>query len=187
VLDRAGRLAFWDLRPLQVRLAEAGLPPERSADVTLRPVRLGWGKDFLPEESQGGSRWRWTGPAGEIDVDNPSATSRQVILSVLVRTGQVGTGSTTLRLPDGSIEPVATDDPEGTVVRRRVSVPPGRSTIALESTAEPAPLAPGDERRLVVQLVDLVLVPAELCEAAVTLGAPDEEGGCLETSRAQRP
>lgn len=186
VLDRAGRLAFWDLRPLEERLRRQGARLERLADVGLRPVRLTWGREFFPEEGQGGARWRWTGNRGVVIVDNPADEARQVILSVTVRTGRPGTGSTTLRLPDGSTETVRVG-PEGAAVRRAVRVPAGASTLEVESTAEPAALPPGDRRRLVVQLVDAVVVPVELCEAAVALGAPGGEGGCLESSRAHRP
>lgn len=186
-VDLVGRLAFWDLRLIEDRLRAAGQPMGSLADVALRPVRLTWREEFMAEEGQGGERWRWAGPRGIVDVDNPASGPRQVILSVTVRTGRPGTGTTTLRLPDGTMATVGPTGPEGTVVRRLVAVPPGRSTVEVASTAEPAPLPPGDDRRLVVQLVDTVLVPAELCAAAAALGAPAVDGGCLDSSRAHRP
>ena len=65
-------------------------------------------------------------------------------------------------------------------------MPAGHSTFEVDSTADPAAHAPGDKRVLVVQLVDLVLVPVDLCAAAAVLGAPEQDGGCLDTSRAHR-
>ncbi|MEJ7764305.1 MAG: hypothetical protein WKF86_02310, partial [Acidimicrobiales bacterium] len=41
-----GRMAFWDLRPLEMRLREAGQPLERLAELTLRPLRLTFGQGF---------------------------------------------------------------------------------------------------------------------------------------------
>lgn len=185
------RMAFWDLRPLRSRLGENGTPMPRLAEATLRPVRLTWSKEFYPQESQAGERWRWLGERGVIDVHNPGPEPRQVILSMTVRTARPGTGLTTIRLPDGTDETITpaqgVEAGDGVIVRRLLRVPAGQSTVEVMSTAEPAALAPGDLRRLVVQLIDPLVVPVELCRSATVLGAPAEEGGCLDTSRAQLP
>jgi len=187
LVDRGGRLAFWDLRLVETLLQNAGEPLDRLADDTLRPLRLSWRPEFYEQEAQGSTRWRWTGNKGVIDIENPDDRPREVIVGVTVKPGQPGTGTTTIRLPDGGTENVNTDRAAGTVVHEAVTVPAGHSTFEVDSTADPADHAPGDKRILVVQLVDMVLVPVDLCTAATVLGAPAQPGGCLETSRAHRP
>ncbi|MEJ7765343.1 MAG: hypothetical protein WKF86_07595, partial [Acidimicrobiales bacterium] len=132
-------------------------------------------------------RWRWMRESGVITIDNPSQEARAVLLSVEVRTARPGSGETTLSLPDGTAESIRDFSPAGSTVRRRMEVPPGRTTLRVESTAQPITDLPNDPRRLVAQLLDMVLVPVELCEAAGALGAPAHEGGCLATSHVQRP
>lgn len=157
------------------------------AELALRPLRLGFDDRFYPEEAEPGGRFRWTRGGGTITIDNPGAQPREAIFSVTVRTAQRGTGTTTFAMPDGTTETVRDPGAEGTLLQRRLRVPVGRSKIHLESADQPAFESPGDPRRLVAQLVDAVLVPVELCEAATVIGAPDGEGGCLDTSRAHRP
>jgi len=81
---------------------------------------------------------------------------------------------------------VSADATGGGVVREPVTIPAGRSTFEVQSTGRAAALAPSDPRTLGVQLVDMTLVPVELCAAAAVLGAQQQEGGCLDTSRAHR-
>jgi len=181
------RMAFWDLRPLGERLEQAGEPMARLGELALHPIRLSFDDGFYQEEAQSGVRWRWLRGPGVITVDNPDAGPREAMFSVDLRSGQPGTGTTTLELPDGTTETRLSDSSERDMVRRSVQVPPGRSTIRVESAAQPGPERPDERRRLVVQLFDLVLVPVELCRAAAVLGAPDREGGCLDDTRAHRP
>ncbi len=182
-VDEAGRLAFWDLRLIEAQMLNAREPLDRQADLALRPLRLTWRPEFYQQESLGPVRWRWVGSRGVVDIENPGGSPRDVILSVTIKAGD---GTTTVSLPDGSTENVVTDVPGGAVVRERVTLPPGHSSFEVESTAGPAPHGPGDKRTLVMQLVDMVVVPVELCAAATLLGAPEQEGGCLDTSRAHR-
>lgn len=183
---QTGRMLFWDLRPLQGRLRDAGQPLARLSELALRPIRLTFGDGFYPEESVPGMRWRWSQESATVTVDNPGPEPREVIFSVNLRTSQPGKGRTTLRLPDGSTSTIDDPGPRGAVVRHRVRVPSGRSSIRLESTARATP-GLRDPRRLVAQLIDTVMVPVELCEAAVVLGAPNGQSGCLDSSRTHRP
>lgn len=181
------RLLFWDLRTVADRLRAADQSLPFLADQALRPLRLSWGDGFSAEEAQPGLRWRWMEETGSVIVDNPAAGARDAIFSVSIRAARPTAGTTTLHLPDGTTETVADLGPEGAEVRRTVRVPPGRSTLRVESSFDAVVEPSGARRRLVAQLVDPALVPVELCEAATVLGGPQGEGGCFETSRAHRP
>lgn len=187
VVGATDRHAYWDLAALTDRLAGAGQPLTRLAELTLRPIHVDHGGGFYPEDVAPGVRARWSPGTGTLTLHNPGEKGREVILSAAFRTARPGPGTTTLRLPDGTTTSVRESGAEPVLLRQRLTVPPGRSEVRLDSDAQPVADLATDRRRLVVQMFDTVLIPVELCDAAAVLGATGGRDGCPDASRAQRP
>ena len=174
-----GNLLFYDLRPRAGQIPAAMRPAMKAATVT--PVQIGYDESIYYSEGSGDDRWRWADDHASIVFENPSSATRRLVLDVLLRTDATKAGRTTLTFPDGSPRSVGITG-EGTRVTRKFDVPPGESRLRFDTEGTPAPVSPGDQRRLFVQLRRLTLVPEELCGRA-----PDAGRKLLPCVRGPRP
>jgi hypothetical protein len=161
------RLAFWDLAPVKAQIDSA--EQARLGPGFLHPVTTTWVKGAGGAETDGIKRWRWLHARATVQIDNPASTTARVRLRAGLRSGS-GASVVTIRLPDGSVQ-TRDAGPEEAQVRLVVDVPPGRSQVTLDTAGEPVPLDV-DARGLFLQVIDLRLVPEDLCTKADQLRPP---------------
>ncbi len=177
IVSGDGRLAFFDLRT-RTRGLRADKGTDRVAamgEVTIRPVRREFGQGFGPREGGGQDRWWWAGPRSELELHNPAQGPRRVWFDLLLRTDAPDPGMTTVTLPDGRKLRVKIDQ-TGTRLLERIELPPGRSIVAFETTGTPVELPRDDNRTLLVQVRNPIVVPVELCPSS---------GSCTSGERPQ--
>jgi hypothetical protein len=181
-----------DLRRLEQWLAEPGISRAGSAGTrdlfavdpaAARPAAV-LGAGWYEVESDGARRWRWMGPRAEI-----ALLSRGPAAATLSLRATAFGGPRELRVWQGGRLLAAVEVP-GAPYDRAMSfsllLPPGRTTVELESAAAPAP----DGRSLSlsvsdVRLTPLAVDPAWAAQAALAIpptlpavaGAPCEAGG----------
>lgn len=170
-----GRLAFYDLRAYARRLATEHRRSQLEAlgAVTVRPVQTLWSTDSFQRAERDGLHWtRWTShPQTRIDLVNPSPNPREVVLSTTLGRPGGSPADVAVTYPDGERQTVLAK-PEGTLVVRKLTVPPGRSAIEIDAgVATPVAEAAGSDSPGFVQLGEFRLVP---WEAFVVAGLTDE-------------
>jgi phosphoglycerol transferase len=165
LVSENGRLAFYDLRPYERELrARAGAGAVAAlGNATLHPVNVAYAAGFYGPESAGGSTFRWMNANGAIDLHSPKA-GREVVVSARLSSGRPGT--TTIRWPDGSEQRLRTGE-SPVEVRRTLRLAYGPNRVTL-STDSPGPRAPGDPRRLRLQVADLVVTDPAAVPALLT-------------------
>jgi len=141
---------FFDLRPERER-AQAGLAPvereRRRQEALARPL-LRWLDGFFPPEDGPGGAFRWCNGDCSIEITNPAAHEAHVELSMWITAAQPP--ATFRALGDAWTETIAIA-PGGTLIERRLRVPPGRHPIRVRCDGAPAN-APNDPRRLVFRV-----------------------------------
>jgi len=156
IVSGDGRLAFYDLRPLQARLA-ADYPAARIAkagDALVSPTLVDYGPGFYGEEhGPGGTRWRWANQHAELVVHNPSGERRSIIW-----TGRFSAApGTIIRVSTGGRVVFRTTLRTGrTPYRIRLAAAPGDTRVEVASNgANQAPAADPRQLNLNIERPDL--------------------------------
>lgn len=154
----------WDLsdgllRSLPARDADFVLLNDQFHAVRVKApgrVELAFGAGWHAREGLGLNRWRWSTQRGEITVFNPSARPLRVRLTMRVQSLQpdqlqlelngLPVGDT--RALNGTIQPL---------IFPRITLPPGRSVLALQTEQTPARGLAQDPRLLAVALYGLTV------------------------------
>lgn len=149
-----GRLQFFDLRAPAARLAARTSPPQRRqiADALVHPTVLSHGRGFSYQEI-GELPFRWAGPDAQLEFDNTLRSAREVRLTAQLFGGTAAPSTVTLTLPGGArktLQVTAAGLPLSIALR----LPPGRSTLRLQTVGAPAAPPPGVVRDLRLRVVD---------------------------------
>lgn len=142
------RLAFFDLRPLARRLAEATSPEAlaRLGEAVRTPIRCDWGLGFFAEERSATGRIRWAGPKARLEIANGSAAEGVAVFEAAF----AGAGAGTVRAtwPDGTREQL----PLGVRHVRELRLRPGRNVVQFTTDLPRADLA--DRRDLRAMFIE---------------------------------
>jgi hypothetical protein len=103
-------------------------------------------------EANAGNSWHWCGNVAEMTLENNSGHTRVAELEYSLKTAKPAPVS--VRVAGKSRTFLST--PQGSAVQQSVLLPPGRTALRMSSIAQPV-VAPGDPRRLVIQISNLRL------------------------------
>ncbi len=149
-----GRLQFFDLRAPAARLSARTSAPRRRqiADALVRPTVLRYGSGFSYQEI-GELPFRWTGPDARLELDNTLARAREVRLTAQLFGGTAAPSTVTLTLPGGATKTLQVSA-AGLPLSVALRLPPGRSSVRLQTAGAPATPPPGVVRDLRLRVVD---------------------------------
>jgi phosphoglycerol transferase len=158
-----------DTRDLRFQVLDATIAPSdvaAASDIVARllsrtslhalpQIGVEFGSGCYAEESSPTRTWHWCGNAADLILHNTSHTAQAALLQYdLVTSAPADVTASVL----GS-RSVLRATPEGEAIDERVEVPPGTTVIHLATKAAPL-VAPGDARRMVLQIANLHLSEA---------------------------
>lgn len=150
-----GRMAFYSLLEYKAKIQE-GVSKDELAERArryLHPFNLVWKKDFSQMEGAQEKNWHWSGPSGELHIENTSDFPREVTMEMSIDSPKGGT----LRVEGDIISEIFKVTPEPAQWNKTIVVPPGKHVIKFTCDATPI-YAPPDPRVFVFRINDFKLV-----------------------------
>jgi phosphoglycerol transferase len=155
MVSQDDRLVFFNLEPIADTLS--GIPDEtRSAiaQTLTDPIQATYADGFQGVESDGLHSWSWASPQAKLNLLNPTQDTRHVVITMGLETGFKAPSNVTLRLPGFRRDAVVSA--EGGCIRMEFDLPPGFTTMSLETDAARID-APGDPRDLRLRVLDMTI------------------------------
>jgi hypothetical protein len=156
LVSQNGRMAFYSLLEYKGKIRE-GVSKDEMAERArryLNPFALIWKKDFSPMEGTQEKNWHWSGPTGELHIENTLDYSREVTMEMSIDSPKGGT----LRVEGNNIiSEIFKVTPEPAQWNKTIIVPPGKHIIKFTCDATPI-YDPPDPRVFVFRINDFKMI-----------------------------
>jgi phosphoglycerol transferase len=154
LVSQDGRMAFYSLLDYKKKVQD-GIGKDVLAELAqryLNPFTPVWKKDFSPMESSPEKNWHWSGPNGELHIENVMDSPREVTMDMSIDSPKGGT----LRIESDIISETIKVATEPAPWTRTVVVPRGKHVIKFTCDAPPAHYPP-DPRVFVFRITNFKL------------------------------
>jgi phosphoglycerol transferase len=154
LVSKDGRMAFYSLLEYKKKVRDGVGKDElgERAQRYLNPFTPVWKKDFSAMEGTQEKNWRWSGPNGELHIENVLDIPREVMMEMSIDSPNGGT----LRIGSDFISDTLKIATEPAQWSRTVVVPPGKHVIKFTCDAPPA-YYPPDPRVFVFRITNFKL------------------------------
>jgi len=158
-----GRMAFYSLLEYKAKIWEEVSKDELAerARRYLHPFTLSWKKDFSAMEGTQEKNWRWSGPNGELHIENTLDYPREVSMEMSIDAPNGGT----LRIESDIISETFKVTSQPGQWNKTVAITPGKHVIKFMCDASPS-YNPPDPRVFVFKVNDFKLTETYFLKTA---------------------
>jgi phosphoglycerol transferase len=151
------RLVFFNIEELAHEIRSNTPATEKEAILTALqspPIQVGYGPGFYGIETDGVQSWSWASQRAQLDVVNPSRSTRPVVITMDFQTWRESPSTVTVQLPGRRLDLQVTNT--SGCLNTELDLPPGTTTVSFDTDAADVE-ANGDPRDLRFRVLDLVV------------------------------
>jgi hypothetical protein len=159
LVSKDGRMAFYSLLDYKGKI-QAGMSKDERAELGrryLNPFTLNWKKDFSAMEGTQENNWHWSGPNGELHIENTLDFPREAMMEMSIDSPAGGT----LRVESDIISETLKVASVSAPWNKTIVIPPGKHVIKFKCDASPT-YSPSDPRVFVFKVNNFKLTDSLL-------------------------
>jgi phosphoglycerol transferase len=161
LVSRDGTMAFYSMLDYRKKIREGMSEDElaKRGQASLHPLRLFWRRDFSQLEGTPENNWHWSGPNGELHIENGLDHARKATIEMSINSPNAGT----MQIESSILSETFKVSGVHTTINKTVIVPPGKQIIKFICDAPPA-YNPTDLRSFVFRINNFKFTEIELDE-----------------------
>jgi phosphoglycerol transferase len=180
LVSQDGRMAFYSLLDYKKKVQD-GIGKDELAERGrryLNPFTTIWKKDFSPLEGTPEKNWHWSGPNGELHIQNDLDYPREVTMEMSLDSPKGGT----LRIESDIISESVKVASEPAQWNKTIVIPPGKHVIKFMCDAPPT-YYPPDPRVFVFRINNFKLTDSILLKMTERSGANAAQGPSSQSAQ----